>query len=173
VAKGRVFVDTVVIIEAFRTGCWPAICGRYAVETVDTCVAEALSGNPESPGYIPVDAALLRGGLAAIHKVTRLEIATLVLEHPHSQGLDDGERDLLAWLYARGLDSEARILISTADRAAIVAAGQLGWVDLLICLEDLVEASGASRARLQDLARHHRREWLSRLKTEIALGSFS
>jgi hypothetical protein len=173
VAKERVFVDTVVIIEAFRTGCWPAICGRYSVETVDTCVAEALAGNPEIPRYVPVDAALLRGGLAAIHQVTALEIATLVLEHPHSQGLDDGERDLFAWLYARGFDAEARILISTADRAAIVAAGRLGWLDLVVCLEDLGDASGISRARLQDLARHHRREWLARLKTEIALGLFS
>lgn len=172
-AKGRVFADTNVILEAFRTGCWPAICGRYAVETVETCVAEALAGNPESPGHIRVDAAFLRGSLAAIHTVTRLEIATLALEHPHSQGLDLGERDLLAWLYARGFDAESRILLSTADKAAIVAAGQLGWLDLVVCLEDLGEASGASRARLQDLARHHRREWLSRLKTDIVLGSFS
>jgi hypothetical protein len=34
-----------VIIEAFRTRCWSAICGRFAVETVAS-VVEALAGDP-------------------------------------------------------------------------------------------------------------------------------
>jgi len=38
--KKRVFADTNVVIEAFRTGCWTAICARYAVETVEKCVED-------------------------------------------------------------------------------------------------------------------------------------
>jgi hypothetical protein len=33
--KARVFVDTNIILEAFRTGCWTSICEQYAVETVE------------------------------------------------------------------------------------------------------------------------------------------
>ncbi|MBO4123014.1 hypothetical protein J5T34_19995 [Cupriavidus gilardii] len=44
-AKVRVFVDTNIILEAFRTGCWAAICERYAIETVEKCVEEALTGD--------------------------------------------------------------------------------------------------------------------------------
>ncbi len=66
-AKQRVFVDTNVIIEAFRTHCWSAICGRYAVETVTSVVAEALAGDPSEPGYVVVDEGPLRGGLSKVH----------------------------------------------------------------------------------------------------------
>ena len=37
-AKTRVFIDTNIIIGAFRTGCWVAICNKFAIETVDKCV---------------------------------------------------------------------------------------------------------------------------------------
>ncbi len=42
--KIRVFADTNVILEAFRTGCWTAIASRFAIETVEKCVEEALTG---------------------------------------------------------------------------------------------------------------------------------
>lgn len=40
-----VFVDTNVIIEAHRTGCWEALVGSYDVHTVET-VAEGHSADP-------------------------------------------------------------------------------------------------------------------------------
>lgn len=171
-ARDRVFVDTNVILEAFRAGCWTTICSRFAVETDAKCVDEALAGNPADPGYIPVDATALMSGLAACHGTTPLEIATLVLDHPRTEGLDDGELHLLAWLYARGLDLDARILISTADKAAIVAASALGWLDAVVCLEDLAQRAGLRRDRLDRLARHHCGGWLTSLKTRIRMKVF-
>jgi hypothetical protein len=51
-AKQRVFVDTNVILETFRTNCWKAICDRFSVETVAAVVAESLAGDPTEPGYV-------------------------------------------------------------------------------------------------------------------------
>lgn len=73
--KPRVFADTNVIVEAFRTGCWAAICEHFAVETVEKCVEEALTGDPLEPGRIDVPSAQLLGGLAARHAVTKKQLA--------------------------------------------------------------------------------------------------
>jgi len=102
-AKTRVFIDTNIIIEAFRTGCWTAICNKFAIETVDKCVEEALTGNPDDPGRVHIDRDALLEGLADRHQVGKLELAKLVLTHPSCHGLDDGELHLLAWLHAQGL----------------------------------------------------------------------
>ena len=148
-AKERVFVDTNVIIESFRTGCWTAICQRYAIETVEKCIEEAMTGDPADPRYVPVDAEVLNTGLAARHVVQKVDIATLVLAFPHAQGLDDGERHLLAYLHGQGVSEDVRILLSTADKAAVVVAGQLGWLDFLVCLESLAEQSGVTHCAPQ------------------------
>lgn len=47
-------VDTNVIIEAVRTGCWRAITGRMNVETVETCINECLRGDAGRSGYVIV-----------------------------------------------------------------------------------------------------------------------
>ncbi|HYN76667.1 MAG TPA: hypothetical protein VES73_02600, partial [Lamprocystis sp. (in: g-proteobacteria)] len=72
--------------------------------------------DPTEPGRIVVDRATLVGGLAGRHPIGKREIATLVLDHPHCQGLDDGELHLLAWLHAQRLLPNVLILVSTADR---------------------------------------------------------
>lgn len=53
--KTRVFVDTNVILEANRVGCWTSICNRYSVETVEKCIEEVLTGNPDDPNRVHVD----------------------------------------------------------------------------------------------------------------------
>lgn len=50
--KTRVFADTNVILEAFRTNCWKAISSHFAIETVEKCVEETLTGNPGDPRHI-------------------------------------------------------------------------------------------------------------------------
>jgi hypothetical protein len=169
-AKGRVFVDTNVIIESFRTGCWTAICEHYTIETVEKCVEEAMTGDPTDPHYVPVDPKVLGVGLTARHAVPKLDIATLVLNFPQSQGLDDGELHLLAFLYRHGVSEDAAILVSTADKAAVVVAGLLGWLDFLVPLESLAEKSGVTRAQIDRLAGHHRARWLEEVKVKIRLG---
>lgn len=168
--KVRVFVDTNIILEAFRTGCWTVICHKYAIETVEKCVEEALTGDPADPRRIPVDHDVLVAGLAGRHAVGRRERVKLVLDHPHCQALDDGELHLLAWLYAKGLLPDALILLSTADKAAIVATGKLGWIDSLSSLESLAKTSGASHGQVGELARHYKSDWLDEIKVKVRLG---
>ena len=57
--KIRVFADTNVILESFRTGCWTAISNHFAVETVEKCIEEALTGDPTDPRYVVVDQQVL------------------------------------------------------------------------------------------------------------------
>lgn len=167
-SKTRVFVDTNVILESFRVNCWTAICHNYAIETVEKCIEESLTGNSSNPRHIHVDRNVLVNGLANSHKISKRDIAKLVLDFPTCQGLDDGESHLFAWLYANGHHPE--VLISTADKAAIVATSQLGWIDSTISLEKLIQQSGVSRQQFDKLAQHYRADWLSNIKLKIQLG---
>ena len=169
-AKTRVFVDTNILIEAFRTGCWTAICNKFDIETVDKCVEEALTGNPDDPTRVHIDRDALLEGLAGRHQVGKLELADLVLSHPSCQGLDDGEQHLLAWLHAQGLLPGALILVSTADKAAIVATGNIVWLDSLISLEHLANESGVTHGQIKSLARHYCTGWLDEIRIKIRLG---
>jgi hypothetical protein len=169
-AKERVFVDTNVIIESFRSGCWTAICEHHAIETVEKCIEEAMTGDAADPRYVPVDPQVLHAGLAARHPVPKLDVATLALKFPQSQGLDDGELHLLAWLHRQGLSEDVTVMLSTADKAAIVVAGLLGWLDILISLESLANRSGVTRAQVDGLAGHYRARWLDEIKVKVRLG---
>jgi len=169
-AKARVFIDTNIIIEAFRTGCWTAICNKFDIETVDRCIEEALAGDLDEPGRIHVDEEVLDNGLAARHQVSDHQIASLVLSSPSCHGLDDGELHLIAWLHAQGLIPNAMVLVSTADKAAIVATGDLGWLDSLTSLEALAQESGVLPRQVNDLARHYSTTWLDEIRIKIRLG---
>jgi len=170
VAKERVFVDTNVIIESFRTGCWTAVCEHYSIETVEKCVEEAMTGDTANPRYVPVDPDVLNAGLAARHEVEDLDIATFVFQFPQAEGLDDGELQLLAYLHRHGGPEHAGVALSTADKAAVVLAGQLGWLDFVVCLESLARRSGVTRAQVAGLASQHRAGWLEEVKVKIRLG---
>lgn len=168
--KARVFVDTNVILEAFRTGCWAAICEHFAIETVEKCIEEALTGDPTEPGRVDVPSDVLIGGLAARHTVSKKELATFALKHSECQALDDGELHLLAWLDANGLLSKVMVLMSTADKAAIVATGRLDGLDALVSLEHLAKNSGATHGQLADLKDHYRTGWLDEIKVKVRFG---
>lgn len=168
--KIRVFADTNVILESFRTACWTAISSHFAIETVQKCVEETLTGNPGDPRHVTVPPADLKAGLAGEHPVTRKELASLVLAHPSCSTLDDGEKHLLAWLLANKLLPSAAIIVTTADKAALVASHGLGWLDCAVSLEDLARKAGVGRANLDALALQYREDWLSSIKTKIRMG---
>lgn len=168
--KVRVFVDTNVIIESFRIGCWGAICNHLAVETVEKCVEEALTGDATEPGRVNVPHDILIKGLSARHNVTKKELAHFALDHPNCPALDDGELHLLAWLDARGLMSQAMIMLSTADTAAVVATGRLHGLDMLVSLEQMAHKSGATKAQLAELKPHYRTQWLNQIRLKVHLG---
>lgn len=169
-AKTRVFADTNVILEAFRTNCWTAISSHFAIETVEKCVEETLTGNPGDPRHVSVPPADLNAGLSGRHPVTRKELASLVLAHHSCRTLDDGEQHLLAWLLANKLLPSAVIVVTTADKAALVAAHGLGWLDCTVSLEDLARRAGVGRTNLDALALQYREDWLSSIKTKIRMG---
>ena len=169
-AKTRVLIDTNVILEAFRTSCWATISNRFAIETVEKCVEETLTGNPDDPRHVPVLPADLKRGLARQYPVTRKEIASLVLAHPACGVLDDGEKHLLAWLLANKLLPSSAIVVTTADKAALVASHGLGWLDGVVSLEYLARKAGVGRVKLDALALQYREDWLSGIKTKIRLG---
>ncbi|HMS05578.1 MAG TPA: hypothetical protein PKD73_07290 [Burkholderiaceae bacterium] len=166
----RVFADTNVILEAFRTRCWTAITTHFAVETVEKCVEETLTGDPADPRHIAVAPAELHAGLAAQHPVTRKELAALVAHRPGCMTLDDGEKHLFAWLHASKLLPSNVIVVTTADKAALVASHGLGWLNCMTSLEDLARKAGVGRVNLDALALQYREDWLSSIKTKIMLG---
>lgn len=171
-AKTRVFADTNVILESFRTGCWVNICNHFSIETVEKCVEETLTGDPRDPRHVAVAIADLNAGLAGRHPVSRKELATLVLSHSGCGTLDDGEKHLFAWIFANQLLPSQVAVATTADKAALVASNSLGWLDCMVSLEDLARQAGVSRGHRDSLALQYREDWLANIKTKIRLGIF-
>lgn len=170
-ARTRVFVDTNIILEAFRTNCWTAICQAYAIETVEKCIEETLTGNPNNSAHISVDRDKLVGELSNNpHKITKQNRVEILLHYPHCQGLDDGELHLFASLRSQKLFPNPLISISTADKAAIVAAEKLGWIENVVSLEQLIRNSGVSRNQRNSLRENYKTTWLNEVKTKIQLG---
>ncbi len=160
-----VLVDTNAVIEAVRTGCWAAITGRFSVETVQECYDEALR-DAHRPGYIEVTVEDL-GRLSAVHAVTDLQRATLALRYEYADGLDDGERDLLA--HAIDRVTPPSWLLCSPDKASVRAAVALGAGDALTSLEWLGRQAGARpRPALRD---HHTEARLGQWRTAALLGT--
>lgn len=131
-------VDTMIVIEAVRTGVWNAITGQRRVVTVPECAAELRRGNPaEAPGYIPVSEADL--ARMSVEPLSDTDGARLRLSYPHSDGLDPGERDLIALALARGGLFE----LCSCDKAAVVAVHALGMLDRMVSLEAVADGVGA------------------------------
>lgn len=86
-------MDTNIIIEAVRVGCWSALTAHYRVETVSKCCEEARTGNRRRAGYIEVTEEDLRTRLT-VHRVSDIDLVHLVLQDAESFRLDDGERHL-------------------------------------------------------------------------------
>lgn len=168
-SKTRAFVDTNIILESFRINSWNAICNKYAIETVDKCIEEALSGDPNNPQHISIKREELTNGLSGRYNPTKKDIANLIINYPQTQGIDDGELHLFAWLYAQNLLPNALILISTADKAAIRSTSLLGWLDSVTSLEYLLNNAGVSKQQNHKLKSHYRIEWLNQVKTQIKL----
>src|SRR5438094_541383 len=119
-----VLVDTNIIIEAVRTGCWTALTTHFEVHTVENCCAAARTGDAPRPGYVIVDEKALRTRLV-VQQVSALELATLRIKDLEAFRLDPGERDLWSHALAR---TDAWVA-SCCDQAAVGAAVRLGWGD--------------------------------------------
>lgn len=132
-----VLVDSMIVIEAVRTGTWNAIAGQRQLLTVDTCAEELRRGDQTLSKYVRVtDANLAR---AKVEHVTPDAGARFRLTYPNADGLDRGERDLIALATTRTDD----FLFCSCDKAAVIAAHALGWIDRVVSLEALANSVGA------------------------------
>lgn len=168
--REQLYADTNVIIEAFRLTIWKALTTANNVFTVDKCVEEALRGDTAKHGYVPVDRGELEGGLAKRIVVTPAEKAKLAADHAETTVLDEGERELFAHLHANGFTVRSGKIL-TADKAAIVAASKLGWLDAIASLENMCQPSGINATKVDQLDEQFRERWLSTVRTNIALGN--
>lgn len=169
-AKLRVLVDTCVIIEAFRTNCWKALCQHFAVETVEKCVEECCTGDPLQPGRVNVDRDQLMAGLAQCHPVSKEAIATLDYEVEGLPAIDDGELHLMAWLHEHRQEA-VTVVLSTADRAAVRAAAVLKLLDQVKSLQELGKGAGVGPRQLDQLQEHFTSQWLGQVRLQIQLGT--
>lgn len=158
-----ILLDTNVIIEAVRTGCWNGLRGHYKLVTVEKCREETRSGVARTPGYVVVEDSHLNTGIEIVD-VTDRDRALLATACRDAVTLDDGERDLWAHAYSREKDWEA----VCADQAAVRVSMQLDWGDRLVSLEDLVVSAGIRpKRKLKD---HYTSKKLSLWRTKFKLG---
>lgn len=139
-----VLVDTNIIIEAVRTGCWSALITHFRVQTVEKCCEEARTGEAHRADYVAVSENILREGLH-VHRVSEAELAALSLRDAEAFRLDVGERHL--WAHALGR-ADAWIACC-CDQAAINIAVRLDWGDRIVSLEEVAGAAGAKHAQKQ------------------------
>ena len=158
-----IYVDTNVIIEATRTGCWKAILNKFDVRTVETVKKEALTVPADKSHYVPIDADLIANHVG----VEKVGDAAVLMASTRASGivaLDAGERDLLAHVAAKTKDAW---LISTADRAAVKTACELKLDGRLISLEELATQCG-QKPKLKDW---FQKKWLSNVRSQFLLDS--
>jgi hypothetical protein len=166
----RVFLDANVIIEAFRISAWSEFSQGCLLETVQECEKEALTGSTTACGRVEVDAHALRAGLRHSHAVGKVERRALIGAHHACLGMDPGEKDLFAYLFANHQLLTALIVVSSSDKGVIVRAKDLGWLHNLVSLEELLLSCGVSRAKMSLLEKQHKASFLADVRTKVMLG---
>lgn len=157
-----VLIDTNAIIEAHRTKCWAALCGRLRMETVEQCFIETQTGNQKRRREERIDAVVLRAQLAAVHEISRVELARVdLLGGPL---LDEGEKAL----WAHALTRNDAWLLCGPDRASMRFGFQQGFRDHLVALGGLLNDIG-HRPRMS-LAAQYEKVWLDRLLHDLVMG---
>ncbi|MEX2496424.1 MAG: hypothetical protein WD448_10065 [Woeseia sp.] len=158
-------VDTNVILEAHRTGCWTQIALYFALHTVAKVVEETQTGYQNRTREEWIDEEGLRGAFGHIADITEEQRVAFNISHSHPS-LDPGEKDLL--IYAETMQSPAWLL-NSPDMAAVRFAHAGGWIDRLVSLEAM---TAHLKVRLKEALRmNYTERWLSAKKTGLLLGS--
>jgi len=158
-----VLVDTNVIIEGYRTGCWKQLAQFFKLHTVEKVIEETQTGFQNRDREQNIDQVTLIMSLAKVAPISEEQRATFNIKHNHPV-LDAGERDLL--IYAETL-SGAAWLLNTPDVAAVRFAANRDWMDRLVSLEAMI---ARLKCRLKEnLARNYTEKWLSEKKTWLLL----
>lgn len=138
-ARGVVYIDTMIVLEAHRANCWASLTGRYDIRTVPKVVEEALRGRGHNAGFVPVEASTFERRVNVV-EFPYPKLLEVVLEHEQLSFLDDGEKELLAYLAHPEREGEV-YNVCTADKAAIRVACELGLKYALVSLEDLLRTT--------------------------------
>ena len=164
-ARQRVLVDTNVIIEAHRTGCWNTIARYFAIETVDKVIEETQTGAQNRSPETLINEVQLRASMQHVAKITDQMRAQFHSAFPLAV-LDPGERDLL--VYAGSLSPADAWLLNSPDMAAVRHAHSRGWLDRLVSLESI---NGHLKGRIKAAFRdNYSEKWLSVRRTRLILG---
>lgn len=156
-----VLVDTNVIIEGHICSCWNALTGAYRVETVETCVIEAMTGRHEWGGTKPADADL-RGSFAQIHNGTRAGLARVMLSG--GAQLDEGEQHL----WAHALVREDAWILCGPDRASMRFGYEHKLRNRLVSLGSLLQTINYNLKT--PLRAHFEQSWLDDVIRKLVLG---
>jgi hypothetical protein len=155
-------VDTNAIIEAWRVNAWRALCGGYALETVEECVIETQTGYQNRRPEQHIDREVLLAGLKVVHEVSDAERAAALIRDGEITMLDEGEKALWAHALAR---ADAWVLCGP-DKASLRIGVRLNLRDQLIALERLLDDAGFHPKT--PLKGAYRQDWLSRTLVELA-----
>lgn len=162
----RVLVDTNVIIEAHRTGCWTALTAHFAVETVDKIIEETQTGAQNRSPETHIDEAVLRSSLRHVAVITDEMRAQFHASFP-SVALDPGERDLV--VYAGSLSSKDLWMLNSPDMAAVRHAYSRGWLDRVVSLEAMnAQIKGRLGSGFRD---NFTESWLGARRTRLILST--
>lgn len=157
-----VFVDTNVIIEAYRTNSWAALAGAYRIETVEDCITETQTVYSQRILEKQIAASDLTTSLAAVHQVTSLKRAELALQIG-GIALDRGE----ASLWAHVSRQSGIWFLCGPDRASLRVALKLGLREQLVSLEELLLKAGhRTRTALKPA---YTTKWLDRVMSEMVV----
>jgi len=80
---------------------WRALCGGYALETVEECVIETQTGYQNRRPDQQIERQPLLAGLKAVHEVSDAERAAALVRDGEITMLDEGEKALWAHALAR------------------------------------------------------------------------
>lgn len=164
--RQRVLVDTNVVIEAHRTGCWNTIANYFSIETVDKVIEETQTGAQNRSPETLIDEVKLRASIHHVAKITD-EMRAKFHEAFPSAILDPGERDLI--VYAGTLGAQEVWLLNSPDMAAVRHAHLRGWLDRLVSLEFMnSHLKGRLKTSLKD---NYSEQWLSVRRANLFLAS--
>lgn len=159
--KEILYVDTCVVIEATRAGCWNAVAGHFQIHTVDE-VSKELATKPDIVhGYVNIDIkAFLKQ--AVIEPKQPQALLQAAANSAAITALDPGERYLLAHVF---VIEKNGWLVTTGDKAAVKTACSLGLSERLISLEEVADKCG----QRPTLNSWYTKKWLSDQKTAYLL----
>lgn len=158
--QSHVLVDTNVIIESHRVGCWKALINHFEMDTVEKCVEECATGNQRGFNPVPVDVAALVNDVQP-KKIGQKELNSLSICYSDAIYLDPGERHLLAY----ALTLKNVFFVCSPDKMCVIAGSKIGILESFVSLEEIANTAGA-RVQLRE---NFKERFMVKVRTAIKL----